>query len=397
MINLDLKELDLNKFKNFFNKLKIGGKKSAVGVDISTNRVKLVQLEKKKNKLFLKNYAIGRVDYNLTNFNQTGTCAVDEAVGKVLKKILANNDTKAKEINLAIPSFTALVTVFDIYNVGEKVDLESMIRLEAEKYIPVSIEDVIYDWQIIEEEKISKDRKSKKDKKIKENFKKNNLKNKEAGEGGKKIMLVAIMKDISCQYEKAIGSAGLNINALEISSLSLIRSLIGRDKKNYILLDIGDKVCDINFIVKGSLVFHKNNNFAGNKITQSLARTLNVSEEKAEALKIEKGMKAGMEGAGRMVFEPFLNALTKEVSEAQKTFEKNYPTKKIESVILSGGSSYLKGLKETLEKRFGLGVYWGNPWSKINYPEKLEKDLVRLGPSLAVAVGLAMLELDESD
>ncbi len=395
MINLDLKELDLNKFKNFFNKLKIGSKKNAVGVDVSANRVKLVQLEKKKDKLFLKNYAIGRVDYNLTNFNQTGTCAVDEAVGKVLKKILSNNDIKAKEINLAIPSFTALVTVFDIYDIGEKVDLESMIRMEAEKYIPVSIEDVIYDWQVIEEEKISKEKKNKKEKKIKENFKKNSLKNKEAGEGGKKIMLVAIMKDISYQYEKAIRSAGLNINALEISSLSLIRSLIGRDKKNYILLDIGDKVCDINFIVKGSLVLHKNNNFAGNKITQSLVRTLNVSEKKAEALKIEKGMKAGMEGAGRMVFEPFLNALTKEVSEAQKTFEKNYPTKKIESVILSGGSSYLKGLKEALEKRFGLSVHWGNPWSRINYPEKLEKDLVRLGPSLAVAVGLAMLELDE--
>jgi len=66
----------------------------------------------------------------------------------------------------------------------------------------------------------------------------------------------------------------------------------------------------------------------------------------------------------------------------------------IEKVILSGGSAMLLNLADYFSKRLNLKVIVGDPWSRINYPAELKPVLSEVGPKLAVAIGLAMREIE---
>jgi len=66
---------------------------------------------------------------------------------------------------------------------------------------------------------------------------------------------------------------------------------------------------------------------------------------------------------------------------------------KLQKVILSGASARLLGLTSYMAEKLGIDVIIGDPFARITYPEALKPILIELGPSLAVAVGLALREL----
>ena len=65
----------------------------------------------------------------------------------------------------------------------------------------------------------------------------------------------------------------------------------------------------------------------------------------------------------------------------------------IEKIILSGGSALLLNLSDYFSKRLNVKVIIGDPWSRVNCPLELKPVLSEAGPRLAVAIGLAMREI----
>jgi Tfp pilus assembly PilM family ATPase len=103
-------------------------------------------------------------------------------------------------------------------------------------------------------------------------------------------------------------------------------------------------------------------------------------------------------GIDRSNSEEMKEALTTLIDEILAESEKiinNYKFKtvrKIEKLILNGGSARMEGLKEYIEKKLNVKTSIANPWSKIIYPANLKKILEELGPEFSVAVGAAMRE-----
>ncbi len=64
--------------------------------------------------------------------------------------------------------------------------------------------------------------------------------------------------------------------------------------------------------------------------------------------------------------------------------------KKVERVILSGGSAYLPNLVDYFEKILKVKVMIGNPWSRIAYPAELKPALDEIAQRFVVAIGLAL-------
>ncbi|PJB15848.1 pilus assembly protein PilM, partial [Candidatus Falkowbacteria bacterium CG_4_9_14_3_um_filter_38_19] len=65
-----------------------------------------------------------------------------------------------------------------------------------------------------------------------------------------------------------------------------------------------------------------------------------------------------------------------------------------DKVILSGGSALLPNLANYLSKILNLNVIIGDPWARVSYPTDLKPILDEIGPRLAVAIGLAMREVE---
>ena len=68
-------------------------------------------------------------------------------------------------------------------------------------------------------------------------------------------------------------------------------------------------------------------------------------------------------------------------------------TKSIEKIVFAGGSAFVPGLANYLAEQLNVPVHLGDPWARIVYPEDLSSTLAEIGPSMAVAVGLAMRQI----
>ena len=66
----------------------------------------------------------------------------------------------------------------------------------------------------------------------------------------------------------------------------------------------------------------------------------------------------------------------------------------IEKIILSGGGAMLLNLADYLSKRLNIRVIVGDPWNRIGYPAELKPVLSEVSAKLAVAIGLAMREIE---
>jgi Tfp pilus assembly PilM family ATPase len=64
--------------------------------------------------------------------------------------------------------------------------------------------------------------------------------------------------------------------------------------------------------------------------------------------------------------------------------------KRVEKIILTGGSAHLPGIAEFLTRSLNMNVNVGDPWARVIVPEDLRLLLDTIGPSMSIAAGLAM-------
>src|SRR3989344_3223273 len=93
------------------------------------------------------------------------------------------------------------------------------------------------------------------------------------------------------RYQNIAKMAGLALRALELENSALIRALLGNDLTPTAVVNIGGRSTSILIVNKGYERLSHNYEVGGFEITRSIARSLNVSLEKAEDLKKRLGMK----------------------------------------------------------------------------------------------------------
>ncbi len=364
-------------------------KSSAVGIDVGSRSVKAVVLEHKKDQLVLKNYAIAKTKEDLIKAGTSGV--ITPSAGELIKKVAGQAGVKDEKVNVSVPSFSSLITTLAIPNMPQD-EIEQVIQIEAPKYIPVQLSDVVYGWQIVDDGKNSEGGKSSQ----KDDEKRKTHRSTQGVTRSKeiRIIVVAIMKEISSQYEKVFQKSGSSIEALEIDSFSLARSLAREEAQCSVLLDIGHKVTNILITSKGNILVNRTIDVAGERITKTIARGMNIDEERAEQYKLENGvsMEAGQDDG---VIVQMLDVLISEVMQTIDSFKKDYPRLEPQNIILSGGGAYMKGLGEYIGKESKINTKIGNPLAGISFPERYKNAVMNHGPLLSVAMGLAKLPFDE--
>ena len=367
----------LDNIARYFKK----SKRHSIGVDIGSNSIKLVELEKKNGTIKLKNYAVLRIQEDLTRGE------IRKFSGEMIDKVLNDLSIKDKTVNLAIPSYSSLITLIEVSSQTEE-EIRKEIELEAGKYIPVDLEDVVYDWQIVKTDILEEKLKEKGVKKNKENF---------VSEGENlvqsKVLLISVMRNVSNEYEKSFDKNRLKVESIEVDCFSTQRSLLKGQKGNYLIMDIGGKVTNFIGVCKGQLLFNRNVDLAGNKLTELIAKTLNVNNNRAETMKVKQGFDSDSKAVVANVLDPFCDSLIEQAEKNLNEFEE-FKNVDLDKIVLTGGTSKLKGLKECIQDKMKTEVVYGNPWSGIDYPKEIKDKILSSAPFFGVAVGLALIDLE---
>lgn len=170
----------------------------------------------------------------------------------------------------------------------------------------------------------------------------------------------AFKKDVD-QYKDIFKELKLNPKIFEPNSLCVLRAL-EIPHENALVADLGGRFGIVNIFDQGSLQLSGVVNFGGENFTEKLADKLNVPYEQAELYKMTVGFDADKE-EGR-VFLALQEVLQPLIDEIRKTInfyeEKNQ--KKIQKIILSGGSSLIPRLDEYIFSNFNIDVQIGRPY-----------------------------------
>ena len=353
---------------------------SFLGIDIGTTGIRMVQLGLDGEEIKLENYAYTETKEYMEILNN-GRRAADVKMSDTeilddLLKIIADAKITANKTAISIPISSAFSSVMILPDIPEN-EINEVVNYEARQHIPLPLNEVVFDWSIV-------------NKKIKD--KEHNDKNKDSKQTNRiKVLLVAIPKEITEKYTDIIGKTNLKLVALETESFSLARSLVGDSKGTSTIVDIGNKTTSIIVVENGSVSeSHSIPGFGGEEITKIISHGFNVDFNRAEALKRDVGLT--FEGPRKKVSEislPIVSIITSEIRKVNDSYS-NKNKKNIEKTIISGSSASLPGLINYFSKELNTAVEIADPWKNIAHDRSLSKGLKQISTSFSVAVGLAL-------
>jgi cell division protein FtsA len=214
---------------------------------------------------------------------------------------------------------------------------------------------------------------------------------------------------------RCVKSAGLNMGNITLEPLASSEAVLSQEEKEagVALIDIGGGTTDLAIFKDGIIRHTAVIPFGGNVITEDIKEGCSIIEKQAELLKIKFGSSwpgenrdseivsiPGLRGRepkeiSLKTLSKIINARVVEIIEQVFLEIKNYghddqKKKLIGGVVITGGGSQLKHLKQLVEYITGMDT-------RIGYPsEHLAGDTgnAETSPILATAVGLLMNALD---
>jgi len=345
--------------------------KRAVGIDIGAASIKMVELSSDGDKKNLENYLEFKLPRNaspLKTFYGSSMLLLSNEVSDILQALFKRSKIDVRKAAFSIPDFSTFFTTFDLPAMTE-AEIPRAIDFEARHHIPLPLSEVIFDWQIIEKEEVSPGVKL-------------------------KVLLVAVPNKVLDSYQRLAALCNVEVKGLEAEVFGLMRSSVAAGKHwgPVCLVDIGWQSTTVSIVDKMVLRASHSFDFSSSALTKALSQALNISEEQAEDLKMRQGLDPKNETA--------VNALLKEIDILALEVEKiciNFSqteNNSLNDIVLAGGTSALFGLKEYFATRLKKNVQIANPFSTFLYPPILQKRLEEIGPSFAVASGVAMMALE---
>ena len=130
---------------------------SMLGIDIGSSAIKIIQLGEKEGRAVLENYgelALG--PYAGLAVGQV-TSLSKEKTKEALSDIFREANIEGKHAALSIPMSSTLLSLVELPRVDKK-QLNSMMPIEARKYIPVPVSEVVLDWWILPKQDATDDK-----------------------------------------------------------------------------------------------------------------------------------------------------------------------------------------------------------------------------------------------
>ncbi len=349
-------------------------KKSYIGIDIGTSGIKAVEMADEDGRPRLVSYGTLEVRADVV---RSDTPEVQKRIVDGIGQLRSKAHLTSKRIVTALPSFAVFSSIISLPQMSKK-ELLAAVKWEAKKFVPMPLDEMILDWRLLKEGVVET---TKQEKQVEQTKGLKHL----------KVLLTAAPKNVVRRYVDIARAANLELVGLETEAFALSRSLVGNDRSPVLVVDVGAVATDLAIIAGGIPVLNRSIDVGGDTITRAVANAMNIDLERAEQFKRDVGMAAA--GAGGISVPKTIEFVVASiVNEIRYVFNlyRSQSEQPIEKIVLAGGSAFLPDLTGYLERTVGIKVIIGDPFARTIYPIELKPALDEIGPSFAVAVGLAM-------
>lgn len=336
----------------------------AVGLDISADAIRFLELRPARGGLVLGRYAAH--NFPLGTFEG----GIMKA-GKVLKDTIT---TFAKEhglafANVALPEEKAYLANIRIPRVAPK-EVRGAIELVLEEHVPISGADAVFDYVEVNADSIhQKDHRD--------------------------VVVSVLPRDTIGEFVELFRGTGITPLSFEFESQAMARALVpAGDLGTFLVVDIGKMQTNVFVVARGVVQFSASLDIGGHHLTQAIARGLGLSYEEAEEEKVKKGLTGSPDEKIVTAMVPVVTDFKTRLLRHYAYWQTHHGEKvggNIESILLAGGGANLRGLSEFLGTGVDVPVAAANPWVNIASFEAYISPIPRhKALAYATAIGLAL-------
>ncbi|HEY1063764.1 MAG TPA: type IV pilus assembly protein PilM [Candidatus Saccharimonadales bacterium] len=337
--------------------------KPIFGLDIGKGSLKAAQLsldDPARPKL---------IGYGTTNFDtnavEEGAIVKPELIAEAAKTLFDKGlvgDVTSLRAAMTIPSYRTFTRSIQLPLLKQH-ELADAVRLEAEQYIPLSLDELYLDYTVLSQSDESME-----------------------------VLAVAVPKIIVDSYMDLAAIMGVEVVLIE-STMSSVGRLFARDAQSdvaSVIIDFGTLSADISIYDHG-IVTTGTVDAGGELFTRAIEEGLKVSSAEASIIKTKYGLgRSRRQSEIHTALEPILQKITGEIKRLIRYHAEHHgPDRPIQQVVTMGGGANVPGLNDYFTSSLRLAVRSLDPWQSIEL-SGLQPPVIHDRPMFASVIGLAL-------
>ncbi len=348
--------------------------KLILAIDVGSASLKLSEFSyPTSGEMVLEKYAYIEFSSSLQDINKH-----QEALKTAFNAAIDKYKFKAKQVYLSISSQSTFIRFVKLPPTSQKEHkVQQLVAYEAKQNVPYPIEEVTWDYQLIDS--------------TSDDVSEIN------------VMFAVIKNEIVNRIVNMVDKRGFTSKLVDISPTACFNAVrangIG-DNECVMILNIGCTCSTLVFIDKGKF-YARTIPIAGYTISQQICREFDVSLEKAEEMKRNIGFVA----PGGAYEEPdsevtakiskiTRNVMTRlhgDINRSINVYRSQQKGKKPTKLYLTGGSSIINLTSEFLSDKLKIPVEYFNPFNVVKLSDSIDKEeLKNIAHTTSEVIGLGL-------
>lgn len=344
------------------------------GMEIGHGSMKVMQVAGESFKNSSKHHKPRLVGYGFAAFDtasqKDGVVTKPEIVAKAALELFRRDligDITTKRVAIAIPAYRTFTRSLRLPHLKPK-ELNEAVQLEAEQYIPLPLNELCLDYEIIRKMDDSME-----------------------------LFVAATPRNIVDSYLALAQILGLETVLIE-PTLGALGRLFSEDPQSdvpAIIINLGSVSSDISIFDRQVLVTGTVQG-GGEDFTRSIKEKLGVSLQEAALIKTRYGLRVSKKQSEiKEALSPILQDIVKEIRRMVRYYGERYGADRpIEQVITLGGGANMPGLDEYLTESLHLAARHSDPWQYID-AQGLQLPDMSDRPMYSTAAGLSLVQPKE--
>ena len=341
-------------------------KKPIIGLEFSRTGLRVASID--REKMQVEGY--GSIELDPSKVSDDLSASREYIIQKLNKlyseKITGKLDSK--RIILGIPTIKTFARTFNLPS-DQESKIKSAVDLEAEQYIPMPLENLYIDYQIINRAK-----------------------------DALTVLMCAVPKKYIDDLIDILEGFGFEIALIEPSIYASARLLESTKEGGMptVVIDIGPGDTDI-AVFDGVVRVTGGLNMGGNTFTLEIAKKMDLTLENAHQLKVLSGLSPGPRQAkvSAALRQPLLK-MVDETKRIMRFYVDRFPeAANLEQVIIVGSGSNVPGLGEFFTNELIMPARVASPWRSLNFSGD-SQPTKSIRSRLSTASGLGLVDPKET-
>ncbi|RDI73561.1 pilM: type IV pilus assembly protein PilM [Gaiella occulta] len=307
-----------------------------------------------------------------------------DALANALRAFFDEEGLPKKDVRIGISSNRIGVRTFDIAGIDDDARFDNAVRFRAHEVLPVAVHESVLDYRVLEE------------------------RSNEAGESTRRVLLVVAPRDQIEPYVEVAGRAGIKLAGIDLEALGLLRAFVDPrpfsvravDDTATVVVAIGHESSTLLVAGAGTCEFTRVFDWGGGALQEAIATALEVHPAEAATILrhlslsgpgrqldgLDEVARARAVDAVRLRLTPF----ARELVSSLQFYQTQPESLGIGEIVITGGTSHLEGLGETLHQMIGVNVRLGDPLGRVVAAGSFDPAIETAIGSMAVPIGLAI-------